>query len=264
MVARTAKVKLGMKIIAVTNLKGGCAKTTTTINLAACLAELGKRVLVLDLDPQGNTSQWIGIENNYPKNMLGLLSSQENIASFIQKSSVSNVGLVYASQELSALEKILATEFATETTLKRRLKQINSRDWDYLLIDTPPTLGLLTVNALAAAHQLIVPVSTHVLSLAGVAQLLVFIEKIKEAFNPHLEILGFLASRVDLRTRHAAEVLESLRDHFGDKVFKTVIRENIKLAEAPSYKKPITTYDDKGGAAQDFRAFTLELIPRLK
>lgn len=252
-----------MKTIAITNLKGGCAKTTTTINLAACLAELGKRVLLIDLDPQGNASQWIGQENHSPINSMGLLTSKEPVTSLILPTMVSNVGLIYASSELSNLEKALAGEFATETILKRRLEQADLSSWDYVLLDTPPTLGLVTVNALTAANELIVPVSTHVLSLAGVAQLMTVVEKIKDAFNPTLSILGILASRVDLRTRHSGEVLESLREHFGNQVFEVFIRENVKLAEAPSYKKPITTYDNSGGAAQDFRAFTQELMPHL-
>jgi len=252
-----------MKTIAITNLKGGCAKTTTTINLAACLAELGKRVLLIDLDPQGNASQWIGQETHSPINSMGLLISKVSVASMILPTMVSNVGLIYSSPELSNLEKALAGEFATETILKRRLEQADLSSWDYVLLDTPPTLSLVTVNALTAANELIVPVSTHVLSLAGVAQLMTVIEKIKDAFNPTLSILGILASRVDLRTRHSGEVLESLREHFGNQVFEAFIRENVKLAEAPSYKKPITTYDNSGGAAQDFRAFTQELMPQL-
>lgn len=252
-----------MKTIAITNLKGGCAKTTTTVNLAACLAELNKRILIIDLDPQGNASQWIGQANHSPINSMGLLTSKETITDFIQPTVVGNVDLIYASPELSNLEKALSGEFATEMTLKRRLEKADLRSWDYVLLDTPPTLGLVTVNALTAADQLIVPVSTHVLSLAGVAKLMAVVEKIKEAFNPTLSILGILASRVDLRTRHSGEVLESLREHFGGQVFGSFIRENVKLAEAPSYKKPITTYDNSGGAAQDFRAFTQELMPQL-
>ena len=253
-----------MKIIAITNLKGGCAKTTTTINVAACLAELGKRVLVIDLDPQGNASQWIGPENTCSANSMGLLATKESVADLIQPTMVSNVGLIYASPELSNLEKALVGEYATETILKRRLKQANLSDWDYILLDTPPTLGLVTVNALACADRLIVPVSTHVLSLAGVAQLMAVIDKIKDAFNPQLSILGVLASRVDLRTRHSGEVLESLREHFGEQVFQAFIPENVKLAEAPSYKKPITTYDNSGGAAYDFRTLTQEIMPHLE
>ena len=253
-----------MKTIAITNLKGGCAKTTTTVNLAACLAELGKRVLVIDLDPQGNASQWLGQENHCLDNVMGLLTSKISVATLIQPTMVRNIDLIYASPDLSNLEKALAGEFATETILKRRLEKADLSSWDFILLDTPPTLGLITINALSSADQLIVPVSTHVLSLSGVAQLMAVIEKIKDVFNPSLSILGILPSRVDLRTRHSGEVLESLREHFGDKVFGSFIRENIKLAEAPSYKKPITSYDNSGGAAQDFRALTNELLPHLE
>jgi chromosome partitioning protein len=253
-----------MKTIAITNLKGGCAKTTTTVNLAACLAELGKRVLVIDLDPQGNASQWLGQENHCLDNAMSLLISKKLVTTLIQPTTVKNVGLIYASPELSNLEKALAGEFATETILKRRLEQADLSSWDYILLDTPPTLGLITINALSSADQLIVPVSTHVLSLAGVAQLMGLVDKIKDVFNAQLSILGILASRVDLRTRHSGEVLESLKEHFGDQVFQSFIRENVKLAEAPSYKKPITAYDNSGGAAHDFRALTKELMAHLE
>lgn len=252
-----------MKIIAISNLKGGCAKTTTTVNLAACLAELAKKVLVIDLDPQGNASQWLSLENDSNLSSLDLFSGKQKIEALVQSSVIENVDLISASPDLSSLEKLLAGEFAIENILKRRLSQLQSSVWDFVLIDTPPTLGLVTVNALVAAEQLIIPVSTHVLTLAGVAQLMGVIEKIKATLNPNLNILGFLASRVDLRTRHSKEVLETLNEHFDGRVFVSHIRENVKLAEAPSYKKPIISYDANGGAAKDFRGFTKEMLSRV-
>ena len=249
-----------MNIIVLTNLKGGCAKTTTTVNLAACLAELKKKVLVIDLDPQGNASQWLSNENFHPLTSHTIFTGKQDISTLVQGTTVFNVGLIPASPDLSNLEKTLAGEFLVETILGHRLAGANLDCWDFILIDTPPTLGLVTLNALSAANQLIIPVSTHVLTLSGVAQLMIVIKKIKEALNPNLRILGFLPSRVDLRTRHARDVLETLEEHFSGQIFKTFIRENIRLAEAPSYKKPITTYDANGGAAQDFRAFTEEVL----
>lgn len=252
-----------MNIIAISNLKGGCAKTTTAVNLAGCLAELNKKVLVIDLDPQGNASQWLSLDGQSNFSSIDLFSEKEKVEALVQPSLTDNVDLICASPDLSSLEKSLAGEFAIEGILKRRLSQLQSSTWDFVLIDTPPTLGLVTVNALVAAEQLIIPVSTHVLTLAGVAQLMGVIEKIKATLNPSLNILGFLASRVDLRTRHSREVLETLNEHFIGKVFESHIRENVKLAEAPSYKKPIISYDANGGAAKDFRSFTKEMLNRI-
>jgi len=253
-----------MDIIAISNLKGGCAKTTTAVNLAGCLAELNRKVLVIDLDPQGNASQWLSLEGQSNLNSLDLFSDKEKIENLVQPSLTDNVDLISANPDLSSLEKSLAGEFAIESILKRRLSQLPPSTWDFVLIDTPPTLGLLTVNALVAAEQLIIPVSTHVLTLAGVAQLMGVIEKIKANLNPKLHILGFLASRVNLRTRHSREVLETLNEHFIGKVFDSFIRENIKLAEAPSYKKPIISYDANGGASEDFRSFTKEMLGKIR
>jgi len=252
-----------MNIIAISNLKGGCAKTTTVVNLAGCLAELNKKVLVIDLDPQGNASQWLNHDDQSDFSSLDLFSDKEKVEALVQPSLTNNVDLISASPDLSSLEKSLAGEFAIETILKRRLSQLKSSTWDFVLIDTPPTLGLVTVNALVAAEKLIIPVSTHVLTLAGVAQLMGVIEKIKATLNPSLRILGFLASRVDLRTRHSREVLETLNEHFIGQVFDSHIRENVKLAEAPSYKRPIISYDPNGGAAKDFRSFTKELLIKI-
>jgi len=213
-----------MKIIAIANLKGGCAKTTTAVNLAGCLAELNKKVLVIDLDPQGNASQWLGLDGQSNFSSIDLFSDKEKVEALVQHSLTVNVDLICASPDLSSLEKSLAGEFAIEGILKRRLSQLQPSTWDFVLIDTPPTLGLVTVNALVATEQLIIPVSTHVLTLAGVAQLMGILEKIKATLNPSLNILGFLASRVDLRTRHSRDVLETLNEHFIGKVFESHIR----------------------------------------
>lgn len=249
-----------MNIIALANLKGGCAKTTTVVNLAACLAELHKRVLVIDLDPQGNSSEWLSEMPTFPLGALELFTGKTPIIELIFPTACEGVSLIASSPDLSSLDKLLAGELAVETILKRRLSELNPNHWDYILVDTPPMLGLVTLNALAAADNLIVPVTTHILTLAGVAQLLGVIEKIKSVLNPKLKLLGFLPSRVDLRTRHSRDVLETMKDHFAGQVFTSHIRENIRLAEAPSYKKPIIAYDGKCGAAADFRSFTQEML----
>jgi chromosome partitioning protein len=251
------------KFITVANQKGGCAKTTTVVNLAASLAEQGYRTLVLDLDPQANASQWF-LESDSINGAFKLLTGSDPLQSLVNSTLNKRIDLISASQELTKIEKILANELAVEFTLKRRLTQDLVKKWDFILIDTPPTLGLITVNALACATELLIPVTTHAMTLAGVAQLLNKINAIKELINPNLSILGYLPSRVDKRTKHSLEVLEALRSQFGDKVFKSSIRENIRLAEAPSFKESILEYDSNSGASEDFRALAKEILGNYK
>jgi len=254
-----------MKVIAVANQKGGCAKTTTVVNLAHALGELNKRVLVIDLDPQANASQWLEHASLSNEGSFQLLTSDIHIKKLIQSTGSVNVSLITGSQNLSLTEKMLAGEMATETKLRRKLAPLkDANQWDFVIFDTPPTLGLLTLNACVAADYLLVPVTTHVMSLAGVAQLMSKFNEVVDLLNPNLQILGFIPSRVDLRTRHSKEVIELLQNEFGDQVFKTHIRENIFLAEAPSFQKSVLTYKTKSGAAQDYRDLAQEVIRRVE
>jgi chromosome partitioning protein len=248
-----------MKIIALANQKGGCAKTTTVVNLAACLAERNKKVLVIDLDSQANATKWLDADSD-SDGAIRLLTTKDPVDSLCVKSSIDRVYVIAASRALANFEKMTAGEISVETRLKRRLAQLDSGKWDYVLIDTPPTLGLMTLNALSAAQDLLVPVTTHVLSLSGVAQLIETFEEVKEVLNPSLNILGFLACRVDSRTRHSKEVVELLTNQFGDKVLKSMIRESIRLAEAPSFQLSISQYQTKSAAADDYRALAKEVI----
>lgn len=247
--------------IVIANQKGGCAKTTTVVNMAACLAERGLKVLVIDLDPQSNTSQWLGIDDG-SKGSLHLLSTDMTLSELVATTNIEGVDAISASQELADIEKVLVGKLAVETILKRRLAAFDLTRWDYLLFDTPPTLGLITLNALAAANELLVPVTTHVMTLVGVAQLMKTIDGVREVLNPDLKVLGFLPARFDSRTKHSQEVLASLREAFGDLVMKTPIRENVRLAEAPSFRESIVTYDPKSSASQDYRALVSEVIER--
>lgn len=252
-----------MKIIAIANQKGGCAKTTTVVNLACALAECGKKVLVVDLDPQANASQWLAPQHA-STGSYDLLTSKKSAQELIGPTQSVGVYLLSASQELSNIDKIMAGELSTETKLKRKLGALDRDQWDYVLLDTPPTLGLLTLNACVAADSILVPVTTHVMSLSGVAQLMEKYREIVEVLNPGLEVLGFLPSRVDLRTRHSKEVIELLKDQFGDKVFNAHIRENVYLAEAPSFAEAILTYKTKSSAAEDYRALAREVLSKTK
>jgi chromosome partitioning protein len=251
-----------MHIITIANQKGGCAKTTTVVNLAACLADAGKKVLVVDLDPQSNASDWL-CTNMVQFSSLDIFSGQKNIADLISQTTIANLSLIAGSQGLAQIEKILAGQLGLETFLRRRLAALPADAFDFVLIDTPPTLGLLTLNGLSAATELLIPVTTHVMTLSGVAQLINTINQVKDILNPDINILGFVASRVDLRTRHSKDVLESLRERFGEKVFNTVIRENVRLAEAPSFKESIIQYDAGSVAADDYRKLAQEIISRL-
>lgn len=252
-----------MPVVCVANQKGGCAKTTTVVNLAAALAEKGKRILVIDLDPQLNTTIWLGLDQS----RLGIDRVFENEAMLDElcvATCVPQVMAIPGSKKLAHLEKQLAGEVVAESILKQRFSGLDTSRFDFVLIDTPPTLGLVTLNAMVASSFLLLPVSTHVLSLHGVAQLLDRFKSVQSLLNPQIKILGFLASRVDGRTRHSKEVLQILRDRFGEQVFDTFISENIRLAEAPSFCKSILSYKSNSKASLEFRNLADEILKRLQ
>jgi chromosome partitioning protein len=245
--------------IAITNQKGGSAKTTTTVNLAAALAERGRRILVVDLDPQANSTAWLHPPVSHP-GAFELLTSAAPLSTLVHDSGTASVWMIPANRELADVDRLLAREIAAESILKRRIAALDASDWDYVLIDTPPTLGLLTIGALVAATEIIVPVEAHVLALSGVAQLLDTVAKVRERLNPELRMAGVVACRVDARTRHAADVVESLEKTFGTTLYAVRVRENVRLAEAPSFHQPITVYDGRCTGAEDYRALADEVI----
>lgn len=245
--------------IAIANQKGGCAKTTTAVNLSAGLVASGKRVLLIDLDPQANTSQWIGA-NNHVGGVFELLTAKSDVQALVQTTGIEGLSIIRGAREISNLEKALAGELAVESRLKRRLKSMDLNQYDYVIIDTPPTLSLITLNALSAADSVLIPVTTHVMTLSGVAQLIQTLEEVREVLNPQLKILGLLPCRVDLRTRHSQDILDALTERFGDQVLKSHIHENVRIAEAPSFKQSIFDYRPKSSAAEDFRMLAQEVI----
>lgn len=245
--------------IAIANQKGGCAKTTTAVNLSAGLVASGKKVLLIDLDPQANTSQWIGA-NNHVGGVFELLTAKSDVQALVQTTGIEGLSIIRGARELSNLEKALAGELAVESRLKRRLKSMDLNQYDYVIIDTPPTLSLITLNALSAADSVLIPVTTHVMTLSGVAQLIQTLEEVREVLNPQLKILGLLPCRVDLRTRHSQDILDALSERFGDQVLKSHIHENVRIAEAPSFKQSIFDYRPKSSAAEDFRMLAQEVI----
>lgn len=248
-----------MRSIVVANQKGGCAKTTTIVNLAASLTEAGQKLLVIDLDPQANATHWLG-GKGAADGAYRLLTEDEPVENLWGPSSIDNIKVICASQRLSSVERVLAGTIAIDSILKRRLGSLKLQQWDFVLIDTPPTLGLVTLNALTYAKELLIPVTTHILTLSGVAQLMATVATVKNILNPDLEILGFLPSRVDQRTRHSKEVLDLLVEEFGDLVLHSKIRESIRLAESPSFQQAILTYDESSGAAADYRALAKEIM----
>ena len=245
--------------IAVANQKGGCAKTTTAVNLAASLAELKQKVLLIDLDPQANASQWLGVASD-ERGVFELFTTKAAVNGLLVDTNTDGLSLLAGSRSLASIEKAMAGELAVETRLKRRLAPLASLGFDDLLIDTPPTLGLMTLNALCAAQQVLVPVTTHVMTLSGVAQLMQTFDDVKEVLNPDLTLLGLLPCRVDQRTRHSKEIIDALIERFGEKVLAARVRENIRLAEAPSFRKTILQYQPNSNVAEDFRGLAREVI----
>ncbi len=247
-----------MRSIAVVNQKGGTSKTTTAVNIAATLVEQGRHVLLVDLDPQHSATDWLLDSRDVGKGVFSILVENGNVFDVVHQTPVAGVDLVPSSSWLVGAEKALAGEVGAETTLRRKLEKLSG--YDYVLMDCPPQLGILTINALVAAREVLVPVEAHVMALSGLAQLMETVELVQERLNPELEITGILPCRVDNRTRHAREVVDQLRQRFGALVYETVVRENVRLAEAPSFGEPITVYDPSSAGSEDHRALAQEVI----
>lgn len=222
------------------------------MNLGACLALLGRRVLIVDVDPQGNATTGLGIDKRaVTQDSYTVLLGETDAALAIVATAVENLAIIPATQNLAGAEVELVSALSRETRLRRALASLEGR-YDYVFIDCPPSLGLLTVNALVAAQQVLIPIQAEFYALEGLSQLTTIIRRIKEALNPELEILGVLVTMYDGRTRLAVEVLDEVSRFFPDHVFKTQIPRNIRLSEAPSYGKPVVLFDVKSRGAQAY------------
>ena len=251
------------RIIAMCNQKGGVGKTTTTINLGAALAELGRRVLLVDFDPQGAASVGLGVRaNELDVTIYNLLVDRgHDVREVIQETRTENLDIIPANIDLSAAEVQLVGEGAREQILARVLRPVLD-DYDVVLIDCQPSLGLLTVNALTASHGVIIPLECEFFAMRGVALLIDTINKITDRLNPRLQTDGILATMFDSRTLHSKEVVRSVVDHFGDQVFHTVISRTVKFPDATLAAEPITSYASTHGAAAAYRQLARELIAR--
>lgn len=249
-------------IIAIANQKGGVGKTTTTINLAAFLAKGKKRVLVVDLDPQGNTTSGLGIDKmNVDVTLYDVLMSGRHPHEAALRTKYHGVVVVPASPVLSAAEVELVGEPEREFKLRQALQDL---PYDYVLIDCPPSLGLLTVNGLTAADSLIIPVQAEFYALEGLGQLIQTVQLVRKALNPNLDLLGVLLTMHSGRTTLSAQVHNEVRRHFPDKVFDTIIPRNVRLAEAPSYGQPISHYDRWSKGARSYHSLAKEVQKRIK
>ncbi|WP_376972437.1 ParA family protein [Arthrobacter sp.] len=251
------------RVIAMVNQKGGVGKTTSTINLAASLAEYGRKVLLVDFDPQGALSAGFGTNPHELDTTVYnvLMDRKTDIRDAIMDTGVENVDLLPANIDLSAAEVQLVNEVAREQVLDRALRKV-ADDYDVILIDCQPSLGLLTVNALTAAHGVIIPLTAEFFALRAVALLVETIEKVQDRLNPSLQIDGVLATMYDHRTLHSREVVGRLLEAFGDKVFETVIKRTIKFADANVAAEPITSYASNHPGAEAYRNLARELISR--
>ncbi len=248
------------KIIALCNQKGGTGKTTTAVNLSAALSEKDKKILLVDMDPQGNATSGLGInKNQIEKSIYDVLLNRIKISEICVQTEFNNLFVAPCNINLTGAEIELVGALSRETRLKRGLEEIKE-NFDYIFIDSPPSLGLITLNSLVASDSIIIPIQCEFYALEGVSQLLNTINLIREGLNPQLYIEGVLMTMADFRTNLTVEVIKEIRNFFKDKAYTTVIPRNVKLSEAPSYGKPISVYDKNSIGAKKYEQFAREFL----
>jgi chromosome partitioning protein len=247
------------RVIAVANQKGGVGKTTTAVNLGACLADLGYRTLVVDLDPQGNASTGLGIDNrNLETSMYDVIMHEAALDDCAEPASIKNLFVAPASLDLAGAEIELVAAFSRELRLRRAIESVLD-EYDFVLIDCPPSLGLLTVNGLAAAGEVLVPIQCEYYALEGLGQLLRNVDLVRRSLNPTLEVSTIICVMYDARTKLADQVVSEVREHFGEKVCRTIVPRTVRLSEAPSFGQPIITFDPTSRGAIAYRELAKEV-----
>lgn len=250
------------RIIVVANQKGGVGKTTTAINLSACLAEAGKKVLAIDMDPQGNMTSGLGVDKEAVENTVyELLLGEVKVKDCLQKSVAENLEIIASNINLAAVEIELIGEQEKEFILQKALEKIRS-EYDFIIIDCPPSLNILTINSMCAADTVIVPIQCEYYALEGLSQLIHTINLVKNRLNPNLEIEGIVFTMYDARTNLSLQVVENVKNNLEQTIYKTIIPRNVRLAEAPSYGMPINLYDAKSAGAESYRLLAEEVINR--
>jgi chromosome partitioning protein len=251
------------RVLAVVNQKGGVGKSTTAVNLSACLGELGRKVLLVDLDPQGNATSGFGLNRNQRSECIyDALLGDADLASLIEPVEVEHVFAVPATIQLAGAEIELVSAMSRENRLKTILAPVLN-DFEFIIVDCPPSLGLLTVNALTAAQGLVIPIQCEYYALEGLSKLLDSVRLVRAHLNPALEVFGVVMTMFDVRTKLSQQVVDEVREFFDGKVFDTLIPRSVRLSEAPSFGQPVTLYDTNGKGALAYRALAKEVIDRV-
>lgn len=247
------------KVISLVNQKGGVGKTTTAVNISTILAKKGKKVMLIDADPQGNASSGLGLEKEADVSLYDVLINDVEIEKTLKESGIKNLKVCPSNMNLAGAEVELVSQMSREQRLKEKLEEIKD-EFDYIIVDCPPSLGLITLNAFTASNSVLIPVQCEYYALEGLGQLLNTINLVKKHLNKNLEVEGAVLTMYDMRTNLSNQVVREVKRYFEDKVYKTVIPRNIKLSEAPSFGMPITLYDEKSKGARAYEKLAKEIL----